>query len=462
MAKQIFISYSSPDKAKADAICAALEGVGLSCWIAPRDLSAGTQWGGGIVKALEECTAVAVVFSDAANNSPQVAREMEIAVSNRRPLVPIRVADAQPTDDMHYFLGVSHWFDAWKGPIDPYLPQIVLAVRHVVRDQDKPWKRIANRLPRSRAGMIGFAVVGAVLLALLVAWLMKPGIPNIESPLEGRWQASLPDGKGGTADCMLDVQGMGQAKFSDTCPPPLLGNSAAINVAPKSGVWAPNLYRGDDDGTFLLQGGTAHGLTGAYKLGWFGSLTTRDDHFGEVRWSSISQSEPMKSGMDGIVPTPVTWPPKDMPGIARRARDYIRARWQPDAVLLSMKIELYDNNSGAANIKTDQGDAQMSLSFYSPSTQKGMTFWPMAADISMSESGAINPYGGALPDAFLDLPDAVAMLKANGMRAKQIKQAELADWGQETTAGSARMHGVEWMIDSSLDERFVVPAIKQP
>jgi hypothetical protein len=45
------------------------------------------------------------------------------------------------------------------------------------------------------------------------------------------------------------------------------------------------------------------------------------------------------------------------------------------------------------------------------------------------------------------------------MRAKQIHEAQIQDWGRETTAGNAQMHGVEWMIDSQLDERFVVPAL---
>jgi hypothetical protein len=45
------------------------------------------------------------------------------------------------------------------------------------------------------------------------------------------------------------------------------------------------------------------------------------------------------------------------------------------------------------------------------------------------------------------------------MRAKQIYEAQIQDWGRETTAGNARMQGVEWMIDSQLDERFVVPAL---
>jgi hypothetical protein len=75
MTKRVFMSCSSPDVAKADLIREALEDHDISCWIAPRDLSAGTQWGAGIVQAIQGCEAVVVVFSDAANRSPQMARD---------------------------------------------------------------------------------------------------------------------------------------------------------------------------------------------------------------------------------------------------------------------------------------------------------------------------------------------------------------------------------------------------
>ena len=38
MALDVFISYSSLDKATADAVCNQLESAGISCWIAPRDI----------------------------------------------------------------------------------------------------------------------------------------------------------------------------------------------------------------------------------------------------------------------------------------------------------------------------------------------------------------------------------------------------------------------------------------
>ena len=169
-AKRIFVSYSSPDAAKANLIREALEDHDISCWIAPRDLCAGTQWGAGIVQAIQACEAVVVVFSDAANRSPQVAREMELAVSNRKPLIPIRVADAMPTDDMQYFLGVSHWFNAYAMPIEAYLPDIITAVKNVLSRENSPWASVTRRMPRTRTGQIAWSVAGALLIAVVVGF----------------------------------------------------------------------------------------------------------------------------------------------------------------------------------------------------------------------------------------------------------------------------------------------------
>jgi hypothetical protein len=460
MTKRVFVSYSSPDAAKANLIREALEDHDVTCWIAPRDLSAGTQWGAGIVQAIQACEAVVVVFSDAANRSPQVAREMELAVSNRKPLIPIRVADAMPTDDMQYFLGVSHWFNAYAMPIEAYLPDIVTAVKNVLAREDSPWASVARRMPRTRSGQIAWSVAGAILIAVIVGLLMRPSLLGPEkNPLQGRWEAKLPDGKGGTADCILDVNPSSQAVYTDTCPAPLTGARQTLMVM-KDSTLAPSLYKSGDAGTFSFIGGGPAGYVAAYRIGFLGGLTTRDAPFGEVSWRKISSDQPLKSGMEGIITNP-SWPLADVPGIARRSRDYVRAKWQADAQLMSMDIKLLRaNEGGLANIQTSQGGVSLSMRFYSPSTQQGMDFTPNATLISaLYPLGTIDTYGdGPIPDDFLDLPQAVAQLQGH-MRAKHIHEAQIEDWGRETTAGDARMHGVEWMIDSQLDERFVVPAL---
>src|SRR5262247_1823569 len=79
MAHDVFISYSHVDKATADAACATLERAGIRCWVAPRDITPGDEWGAAIIKAIDQCRAIVLIFSSSANNSRQIRREVERA-----------------------------------------------------------------------------------------------------------------------------------------------------------------------------------------------------------------------------------------------------------------------------------------------------------------------------------------------------------------------------------------------
>ncbi len=81
MSHEVFISYSSRDKHAADAVCSVLERNGIRCWIAPRDVMPGMVWGSAIISAIRECEIMVLVFSGAANASPQIEREVERVIS---------------------------------------------------------------------------------------------------------------------------------------------------------------------------------------------------------------------------------------------------------------------------------------------------------------------------------------------------------------------------------------------
>jgi len=51
---------------------------------------------------------VAIVFTENANKSPHVLREVERAIKYRRPLVPLRSVAVQPTGQFEYFLATLH------------------------------------------------------------------------------------------------------------------------------------------------------------------------------------------------------------------------------------------------------------------------------------------------------------------------------------------------------------------
>jgi WD40 repeat protein len=135
MAHQVFICYSSKDTAVADAARAALEAQHIRCWIAPRDILAGDEYGNSIIEALSTCQIVVLIFSSNANASPQVRREIERAVSKKKTIVPFRIEDALPTGAMEYALSNTHWLDALTSPLDGPLASLCETVSQLMRKQ---------------------------------------------------------------------------------------------------------------------------------------------------------------------------------------------------------------------------------------------------------------------------------------------------------------------------------------
>ncbi|MFZ0820164.1 MAG: toll/interleukin-1 receptor domain-containing protein [Candidatus Acidiferrales bacterium] len=124
MAHDVFISYSSKDKPTADAVCATLELNGVRCWIAPRDVTAGMEWGECIIDAIEECRIMVLVFTADADASPQIRREVERAVNHSVAILPFRIEDVMPGKALEYFIGNVHWLDALTTPMEKHLQDL--------------------------------------------------------------------------------------------------------------------------------------------------------------------------------------------------------------------------------------------------------------------------------------------------------------------------------------------------
>jgi hypothetical protein len=62
-----------------------------------------------------------LVFSQNANASPQIIREVERAVSKGLTIMPLRIEDVLPARNLEYFLGTPHWLDAISPPLEEHL-----------------------------------------------------------------------------------------------------------------------------------------------------------------------------------------------------------------------------------------------------------------------------------------------------------------------------------------------------
>ncbi len=127
--KKTFISHATEDHATAERICARLESEGLPCWMAPRDILEGEQWPDAIMRGLDECRVLVLIFSGHSNGSTWVIRELEKAASMSKTVIPVRLEDVQPSQRISFFVGLEQWLDASRPPIEPHIERLINAVR---------------------------------------------------------------------------------------------------------------------------------------------------------------------------------------------------------------------------------------------------------------------------------------------------------------------------------------------
>jgi hypothetical protein len=136
MSHDVFICYSSRDKPVADAVCAVLEAEGVRCWIAPRDILPGVDWGESIIDSINEARAMVLIFSSNANAAQsQIKREVERAVNKGIPVIPFRIENVMPTKSLEYFLSTPHWLDAFTPPLDEHVRQLADSIKRLLGKQ---------------------------------------------------------------------------------------------------------------------------------------------------------------------------------------------------------------------------------------------------------------------------------------------------------------------------------------
>lgn len=129
MPHDVFLSYASADRAAADAVCAALEARGIVCWMAPRDVRAGEDWGEAILTAIGRAHAMVLVLSRHTAGSVHVRNEVVTAVSQGLALVPVRIEDCQPGGALRLHLAGSHWLNVFPPPIEQHADALAAGVR---------------------------------------------------------------------------------------------------------------------------------------------------------------------------------------------------------------------------------------------------------------------------------------------------------------------------------------------
>ncbi len=180
----VFISHASKDKTIANAVCARLEAAGIRCWIAPRDIVAGTSYGEAIIDAIHAAKVMVLVFSANANASVQIPKEIERAVSNGVAILPFRIEDVAPGKSLDYFIGSVHWLDAMTPPMEKHLDNLAETVHKLLSALSPvpipppipppPPSPSPLSAPTSKTIWIGMAAAVALVAIVLGVVLLRP------------------------------------------------------------------------------------------------------------------------------------------------------------------------------------------------------------------------------------------------------------------------------------------------
>lgn len=201
----VFISYSSKDRNVANMVCALLEDRDHRCWIAPRNILPGKEWGEAIIGGIRQSKIFVLIFSHHVNASPQILREVERAVNGGMPIIPFRIEDVVPEGSLEYFMSVPHWLDALSPPVEDHIERLAQAIEQFELGEEEPlagsvmrqrgtaagwWHRPAVRAAASGGvlavlvaaavlGGLGPPMVGAAWLAVACAFLLPPAIATV-------------------------------------------------------------------------------------------------------------------------------------------------------------------------------------------------------------------------------------------------------------------------------------------
>lgn len=246
----VFISHSSKDRAVGEAACAALERAGRKCWIAPRDIMPGEDYGEAIVDGIRASRIFLLIVSGESVASPQVRRETERAANAGIPIIPFRIADVLPSKSLEFFISSAHWLDAISRPMEPHYDYLVKVVGRMLAESDgktvPPLPMRAAAAPAAatpsrfqpRSAVAIAAILAGALVAGIALWRRDAPAEPAQKNLVTDVSRSIFTRRATTRDPDKPVR-LRSAPAQDGPVIAVIGTDEVFRVAPRQGDWWP-------------------------------------------------------------------------------------------------------------------------------------------------------------------------------------------------------------------------------
>lgn len=135
---RIFISYSRQDAAFALGLQARLNDQGWGAWLDSEKLETGQHWREEIVQAIAGCDYFVLVLSSKSIQSENVVKELSLAESSSKPILPLMIEPVEIPDSMKYQLAGLQFVsldcraldDGLETLIEPFFQALIEALPH--------------------------------------------------------------------------------------------------------------------------------------------------------------------------------------------------------------------------------------------------------------------------------------------------------------------------------------------
>jgi len=192
--KDIFISYSSKEYNDALKYRDAFISKGIDCWMAPGSIAVGSSYAIEIPKAIRNCKIVVFVMSEKSQSSTWVQKEIGLAISYNKPVIPVVIDNCSIVSPFDFFLTDVQMVPATENP-----EQLVTIVCEMVGLEPSKSEIIENI---SKPIKSTSSDVKTLLYDKLDA-LKSEGVKTIVNPIKSKIeqiQQNYTDNKGNASD----------------------------------------------------------------------------------------------------------------------------------------------------------------------------------------------------------------------------------------------------------------------
>jgi len=127
MNHNVFISFSSKDIETAIRIHDGLTNRGVKCWISSKHVSPGGDYQTEIVNALAASCVMVLVYSQNANSSLEIPKEIALAGQYQLTVIPLKIDDVIPSGGFMFALATSQWVNVFPD-IEMILDNVALQI----------------------------------------------------------------------------------------------------------------------------------------------------------------------------------------------------------------------------------------------------------------------------------------------------------------------------------------------